>query len=94
MISYCAIMHNRILGAVILVMFLLCLAYPVAAQDPEPTQTPTPANQYTLKLSSGSELTIVRQITYGEIAIVISVVFLTIFLIVFIVIRTVKLWLH
>jgi hypothetical protein len=56
---------------------LVIFTGPVLAQDPEPTAvptlTPTPAYQMVVTLTSGNELMLSRTVTYGDIAVVLSV---------------------
>lgn len=65
---------------VILIVLVLMLSTSgqVAAQTPEPTPTPTPNYLQAVPLSTGNSLLIVKSVTYGDIAIVISVLLLVV----------------
>lgn len=63
----------------LLISLMFCM--PAGAQEestptPEPTITPTPSYQQGVPMSTGSTLLIEKKVTYGEIAIVVSVLVL------------------
>jgi len=74
----------------ILVVLLLAVVQPVLAQTP----TPISPSGYQIDLSTGYSVTIIREITFGDIAVVVAVGTLTMVQILSVAIRWVRSWLR
>lgn len=67
-------------------------AQAVQAQTPESTPQPTPAYQYGVTLGSGAEVLVVRSVTYGDIAIIVTLLVVALLILFYILLRSAHLW--
>jgi hypothetical protein len=88
--------------ALVLLLFLfaaLSLGVPTAQAQgedatftPTPTMTPTPVYEYSFPLSSGNQVAVVREITYGDIGIITVGLAILASFIIYMFLRVPKLW--
>lgn len=78
---------------VLTALSLWCVSpQPAQAQTPEPTPTSTPAWQYSIVLSSGAEMVVSREISYGDIGVVVALVGVALLLLFYIMLASIKMW--